>query len=78
MYHTTPMPLHVQSQTVHVACMHTCMCVYVHVTVNVVSTESTDAILPEGGVIGGCELPSVGAGYQRYPLQEQYKRLTTE
>lgn len=59
-------------------CTHMCarMCVYVHV--NAVSTESRDAIPPEGRVIGGCELPSVGVGYQKYPLHEQYKLLTTE
>ena len=76
------MLLHVLCQTVHVACVHicvrTCMCVYVHVSVNAVSTESRDAIPPEGGVIGISELPIVGAGYQKYPMQEQYKLLTTE
>lgn len=61
-----------------IACVCTCMCVYVQVNVNAVSTESRDAMPSEGEVIGGCELPSLGAGYQKYPLQEQYKLLTTE
>lgn len=52
-----------------IACVRTCMCVYVHVNVNAVSTEPRDAVPSEGGVIGGCKLPSLGAGYQKDPLQ---------
>lgn len=63
---------------IQITCVCACMCVYVQMNVNAVSTESRDAMPSEGGVIGGCELPSLVAGYQKYPLQEQDKLLTTE